>query len=171
MFILFRLMNGAQSSEESQAIDMLMHEVPIVKFWFVFFMITYTWTLLSILTAVVSENMIMTTTAQEVSDKMRQAENDRQHQVDILEGIFVEIDQNGDGRMEERELREYFSQPDNWRRCAASCHVPPREVMDVWRFLGCDGNAVSKDRFVDTLLKAQDTPTEKSMLKLEARIA
>jgi len=65
MFTLFRFMSGAESEDEAAAIDDLMVQLPLLKFAFVFFMITSSWTLLSILTAVVSENMISTTGQQE----------------------------------------------------------------------------------------------------------
>merc|ERR1712110_661029 len=66
MFTLFRIMSGADSHESSQAIDDLMSTFPVVKFTFVFFMVTSSWTLLSILTAVVSENMVSTSGKQDM---------------------------------------------------------------------------------------------------------
>merc|ERR550534_2589940 len=65
MFTLFRVMSGASSDHEAAAIDNILETLPTLKFAFVFFMITSSWTLLSILTAVVSENMISTTREQE----------------------------------------------------------------------------------------------------------
>merc|ERR1719163_1141904 len=78
MFTLFRVMTGAPSEEEAAAIDYLMVAIPSFRFAFVFFMVTSSWTLLSILTAVVSENMITTTEAQDKEFKIATADNDRE---------------------------------------------------------------------------------------------
>ena len=88
MFTLFRVMSGAQSDSESAALDsawdsktcpILLHKsvsgtgwykarepsqgimdnIPTFKFAFVFFMVTSSWTLLSILTAVVAKRQEM----------------------------------------------------------------------------------------------------------------
>ena len=86
MFTLFRVMSGAQSDSESAALDSaldwfrlvhsetpanrlaqsvqncckhllgIMDNIPTFKFAFVFFMVTSSWTLLSILTAVVAHS-------------------------------------------------------------------------------------------------------------------
>merc|ERR1719172_377244 len=77
MFTLFRVMSGAESDEEAHAIDSLMTALPTVKFAFIFFMVTSSWTLLSILTAVVSDNMISTTGQQEEEMRITQDDEDR----------------------------------------------------------------------------------------------
>ena len=55
-FVLFQIMNGDQS-----ILDPLFVNAPATKFIFVAFMIITNWSILSILTAVVSENMITVT--------------------------------------------------------------------------------------------------------------
>lgn len=81
MFTLFRVMSGAQSDAEAAALDSIMDDIPTFKFAFVFFMVTSSWTLLSILTAVVSENMISTTSGQEKEILLMSEEEDRKRHV------------------------------------------------------------------------------------------
>merc|ERR1712072_203685 len=88
MFTLFRIMSGAQSDVESKAIDQLMTTLPTVKFAFIFFMVTSSWTLLSILTAVVSENMIATTGQQEEEQRITSDDDDRAEHIADLKELF-----------------------------------------------------------------------------------
>merc|ERR1719359_2222164 len=91
MFTLFRVMSGAESDEEAQAIDSLMTALPTVKFAFIFFMVTSSWTLLSILTAVVSDNMISTTGQQVEELKIASDDEDRQEHKRELRKLFDSI--------------------------------------------------------------------------------
>merc|ERR1719329_375008 len=84
MFTLFRVMSGASSGQTDLAIDHLMAAVPSIKFGFVFFMVTSSWTLLSILTAVVSENLITTTGEHHEEMKIASADEDRHRHIKEL---------------------------------------------------------------------------------------
>merc|ERR1719245_2984257 len=97
MFTLFRQMSSGLPDDEMAALDELMDQLPAAKFAFVFFMVTSSWTLLSILTAVVSENMISTTEQQEALMRMATAEEDRKEQLRALKALFQDMDENGDG--------------------------------------------------------------------------
>merc|ERR1719362_1131275 len=92
MFLLFKVMNGVLSDVDADAIDELMGRYPTLKFGFVFFMIMSSWTLLSILTAVVSENMISTTQDQEREFSRVIDEELRSQHRDELQRLFVAID-------------------------------------------------------------------------------
>jgi len=170
MFTLFRVMSGATSDEEAAAIDELMAALPSVKFAFVFFMVTSSWTLLSILTAVVSENMISTTGEQENEMRLASAEQDRANQVLELEDIFKSIDVSCDGLIEESELDNFFRDKDNTVRCARVCRVPARDVKDVFNDLNADGRGVDMGRFTECLVDIGKPVTEKGVMKVMARM-
>merc|ERR1719223_1871198 len=97
MFTLFRLMSGSSSDVETYSIEVVMAVVPWFKFCFVFFMITSSWTLLSILTAVVSDVMINTSAEQQFEMKLVADEEDRAALVRSLEELFCTIDKDNDG--------------------------------------------------------------------------
>merc|ERR1719191_1613165 len=111
--MLFKVMSGAQSDTDAAAIEWIMGKIPTVKFVFVFFMVTSSWTLLSILTAVVSENMITTTEKQEEEMKLTTAEEDRLAHIEELKELFGEMDNDGDGTIDEKELRNFLADPAN----------------------------------------------------------
>merc|ERR1712176_116058 len=121
-----------------------------MKMAFVLFLVTSSWTLLSILTAVVSDNMLSTTGAQEKELKIESADEDRQAHIAELEKLFSSIDVSGDGNVLGRELQEFLADKDNARKCATCCRVPVREVVEVFETLSWNGGeGVNMKDFVD----------------------
>jgi len=168
MFTLFRVMSGSPSDDEAHALDALMVELPTIKFAFVFFMITSSWTLLSILTAVVSENMISTTGEQEYEMKLASDEEDRAHLTNELRELFEIIDISGDGHVDKNELHTFLSCKENAVRCAKSCRVPVRYIKDVFEHLSVDGKPVNMTDFTQCLIESSKTATERSIMRIEA---
>ena len=166
MFILFKIMNGAQSDDESAAIDALMTKLPAMKFAFVFFMIASSWTLLSILTAVVSENMISTTSMQEETFRLESAEKDREDHIKALKEIFQEMDKDGNGSCTKEEVHEFLSDPQQALECARCVRVPTREIKEVINMVSRGKEAVDMTEFVECLTTVGKTATEKSVMKL-----
>jgi len=170
MFTLFRVMSGAASDDEATAIDELMKALPTVKFAFVFFMITSSWTLLSILTAVVSENMITCTGQQEEEMKLAHAEEDREAHTKDLKDLFSSIDESGDGEVDQAEIKKFLDDTSKAMETAKLCRVPLRDVFDVIQTLSLDGAPVNMNKFVECLVDVGNPVTEKSVMKLESRL-
>jgi len=168
MFTLFRVMSGAQSDQESAAIDSIMDNIPTFKFAFVFFMVTSSWTLLSILTAVVSENMISTTASQEKEIELMSEEEDRKRHIEDLKELFKEINASGDGIVREKDLMHFLSIPDNAYETAKMCRVPVRHVQEVMKTLSINQAVIHMEEFVECLLDVGNPVTEKSTMRLEA---
>jgi len=160
-------MSGAASEEEATAIDELMKALPTVKFAFVFFMITSSWTLLSILTAVVSENMITCTGQQEEEMKIASAEEDRLTHTKDLKALFSDIDESGDGFVDTSEINLFLQDSRKALETAKLCRVPLRDVYYVLQTLSLDGSPVNMNKFVDCLVDVGNPVTEKSVMKLE----
>jgi len=172
MFTLFRVMCGAESDKETEAIDFLMGTLPSAKLFFVFFMITSSWTLLSILTAVVSENMI-STTGQELEEiRLASAEDDRNAHVARLKEVFLPIDESGDGKVQQNEINTFLQDKNNSAMAAKRCRVPARDIFEVLSAisLAADGGPIDLDEFLDSLADIGNVATEKSFLKLSARM-
>jgi len=170
MFTLFRLMSGSASEAESDAIDAVMEDVPPMKFAFIFFMVTSSWTLLSILTAVVSETMISTTAVQEYELKLSNAESDRAAYTSQLRELFHDIDQSNDGYVSWEELMNYLKEGDNAFKTAKMCGVPVRDVVQVLKTVEGSNLAISCEHFVECLADVSNHVTEKSIMKLESRL-
>jgi hypothetical protein len=160
-------MSGAESDEEAQAIDSLMTALPTVKFAFIFFMVTSSWTLLSILTAVVSDNMISTTGQQVEEMKIASDDEDRQEQKRELRKLFDSIGTEGDGLVRERDVTEFLKDKDNALITAKKCCVATRNVLSVLQTLAPDGQPVKMDDFVTCMLDVSKPVTEQSIMKIE----
>jgi voltage-gated sodium channel len=170
MFTLFRVMSGAASDKEQAAIDELMVSIPQIKFAFIFFMVTSSWTLLSILTAVVSDNMIATTGAQEQELNLSCADEDRQNHIRDLEVLFASMANcDDDGTLDERDLRNFLDNKENATSCAKLCRVPVREVKEVLQTLSIDGQRVAMRDFVECMVDVAATVTQKDIMKIESQ--
>jgi len=171
MFTLLRVMSTAASEQESAAIDELVAKLPSVKFAFVFFTVTSSWMLLSILTAVVSETMISTTGQQEYELQIAYDELDRTRHLKELQQLFKQLDVYENGKLDERSLMNFLADAQHAQKCAKSCRVPVRYIRDVFRYLSVDGGHVDKNHFTTCLVDVGKPVTEKSVMKLEAHMA
>lgn len=170
MFTLFRYMSSLPSAEEAQAVDELMHRVPVVRFSFVFFMVTSSWTLLSILTAVVSDSLITTTAKQEAELRLACAEEDREEHTHELCALFQVIDVGGKGNVTPDDLEDFLKHKDNSLNCARMCRVNVRDVKDVLNTLMLQSDEVTISQFVEGVLDMSKPAQEKSVKRLEAKI-
>jgi len=167
MFTLFRVMSGALSDFETESIDDLMIALPTIKFAFIFFMVTSSWFLLSILTAVVSDHMISNTVQQVEQIKIASDEEDRAYHKKELKDLFNSIDKGGDGSVKEEQVLEFLSDTDNSFKMAHCCNASTRNVVAVLKTLAPDGRSVKMDEFVECMLDVGKPVTEQSMMKLE----
>jgi len=172
MFMLFKLMSGMQTDDDAAKVDLLMHAMPTVKFVFVWFTVTSSWTLLSILTAVVSDNMITTTARQEKFLQMTNADVDRKEHDEELRALFHDIDEDKTGTVTPAELQVFLESSARREACAHVCRVPARDVVDVLDclFESSAGKAVDMEDFIRCLHDVGNVVTEKSVMKLEARL-
>lgn len=170
MFLLFRVMSGAESNDESAAIDALMQTVPAAKCAFVFFMVFSSWTLLPILTAVISENMISTTAEQESEMKLQSDEEDRIHHHEQLRKLFHAVDEDNSGEVDMSELISFISDKENAHLVIKSTRVPTRNVVEVIKTLGRRGKKVDMDTFLECMSDVGAPVQEHSIMRLEAQI-
>eukprot|EP00446_Apocalathium_sp_SHHI-4_P084760 CAMPEP_0177474390 /NCGR_PEP_ID=MMETSP0369-20130122/22435_1 /TAXON_ID=447022 ORGANISM="Scrippsiella hangoei-like, Strain SHHI-4" /NCGR_SAMPLE_ID=MMETSP0369 /ASSEMBLY_ACC=CAM_ASM_000364 /LENGTH=474 /DNA_ID=CAMNT_0018949365 /DNA_START=1 /DNA_END=1426 /DNA_ORIENTATION=- len=171
MFILFKLMNGAQSDKDAEAIDSLMNRFPLLKFGFVFFLITSSWTLLSILTAVVSENMIHTTSQQDKLLQIQAAEETHKEHVQQLRELFSEMDLDSDGSITKNELETYMKDPEKLQAFTRVCRISASDALEVLEVLTDGTGSVDRDKLIECLTTVGNAVTEKSMLRLECQLS
>lgn len=168
MFTLFRVMSGSTSQSESTAIDALMSAVPAVKFAFVYFLVTSSWTLLSTLTAVVSENMITVTGQEEEAMRISDADEDRLLMIKHIKVLFNDIDK---GHVEEGALDAFLADKGNSLSTARYCKMAVHDVREVLHILRSYGRDVTMAEFADKLVDAKHPATERSVMKIEARLS
>jgi len=172
MFTLFRVMCGVASAEESLAVDMVMSSAPCAKFALVFFMITSSWTLLSILTSVVSEEMLHSTDFFFGEEKITESNAARKEHRRKIEDLFEDLDSDHCGTITDRKLEEFFANPKNAARAAKTTKILPEDVHDILEYkIKHHGRGVAKDEFVSSLVGVSEALTEKSLMCIEGRLS
>merc|ERR1712039_1057485 len=142
-----------------------------MRFAFIFFTVTSTWTLLSILTAVVSDHMISETMRQEAELAMlNQEENQEEHMAE-LRALFDGIDVDNNGFLDENELRTFLKDPSTKVQCAQICQVAAHEVVEIVKSIRSESQkkGIKFDQFLQTLTDMRESLTMKSIIVLEAR--
>merc|ERR1740138_1496747 len=91
-FALFKVMNG-----DTEPVEPLFQALPISKLGFVLYMVVSSWAILSILTAVVSENMINATEAHREELEEELSSNRQIAIKEYLSDLFGSADKDGSG--------------------------------------------------------------------------
>lgn len=169
MFVLFKVMNG-----DTDQIEPLFEALPLSKLVCVLYMVVSSWAILSILTAVVSENMINATEKHREETEGETTENEELHRREFLKHALAQVDVNGDGCIDSDELDAILNDEatlDLLVRMtnAASPNLAKRDLREVYNLLRST-DKVSSDAFVEALRTEKNTVTERSMMRLEQRL-
>jgi hypothetical protein len=166
MFVLFEVMNGHEA---------IMHPVfdvwPFMKFIFMLFVIMSSWAFLSILTAVVSENMITATEDCKKKEEDEEAAKVEKERREKLKHFFMELDKDGNanGKIERTELDIVLEDQD---RCAQLCQIvgmQSKELRDVLKLLERSGFVAQED-FVNKIVEEGKQLHERSVMRLEKEL-
>lgn len=130
-------------------------------------MVTSSWTLLSILTAVVSENMISTTGQQEEEMRISQDVEDRAEYLADVKELFEGIHKTQDGIVRFDCLTEFMEDKEHANMTAKRCGLPARNVLGLLETLSSTGEPVEMDMFINALADAGKPVTEQSIQKIE----
>lgn len=171
-FVLFQIMNGDQS-----ILDPLFVNAPATKFIFVAFMIITNWSILSILTAVVSENMITVTEQNEreraeIERQEREARKTKQ-----LHEIFDSLDKDRSGDLDLHEFERILRDDKSTARdeLFEASGIGAQDLLDIFTYLSREPNqdghpTVQKWYFLENLRQESVPPTERSIMRLEKKI-
>merc|ERR1712032_1098349 len=110
-------------------------------------MVSSSWTLLSILTAVVSESMISSTRSQSQEYDMAHAEEESIAHMEALKKMFSLVDKEADGKISKEGLHKFAKIKSNGRICAQLCKVLVRDVMEVFSAVSRDGQPMALNDF------------------------
>lgn len=167
LFALFSVMN----QQNWAAIEPLLEKMPAIKPVYVLFMICSSWALLSVLTGVVSDNMMSVREAQAQKDDEAQEER-RQWLTRWLRGIFASADKDGTGALDRNEYRNLLKSPFHLKKLQQVARVPMQDLSQMFDLLDIDGNGVVEfEEFLTGFEWLNDPITGKSLLKVghEAR--
>jgi hypothetical protein len=172
-FVLFQVMNGDQS-----VLEPLFDHAPLTKVIFVVFMIMTNWSILSILTAVVSENMISVTeqNEKERAEVERMQAEERQNL--RLEEIFASLDKDGSGDLDLAEFKNILSDANSTTRdeLCETAKMNANDLVEIFDYLSREPGDGANPRvhrwyFIDGLRHESAPPTERSIMRLEKKIA
>jgi len=174
MYVFFKVMNGDLSSVEP-----LFEVMPVTKVFVVTFMVVSSWAILSILTAVVSENMISAT-----EEHRKECEQDDDDTLKLrsrmkLEEIFGLADTNPDGVLDKSEFQRLVQDEQKCDELSEACGLQKGELVQMFDLLcssqvGHDGEVTSTIKhmdFLEGLEKQSATVTERAVMRLEKRLS
>jgi len=167
-FTLFRVMTGDTTVMEPALITLQ------EKLLYVFFLVISKWMILSIFTAVVSENMITGTAKYEHMEALTAAEFEKITQSYRLLTLFKEIDINGDGRLDEAEFDCLLADRGLRQELCEAAHLESRDLQDLFHYLSFqDDDGKWKIRYQDFTRKLQTEGKElreRSVFRLEKQM-
>jgi len=162
MFALFSIMN----QQNWEAMGPLLEEVPAIKPVYVLFTICSSWALLSVLTGVVSDNMMSVREQQSQKDE-EAVEERRIWLARWLRGVFAAADKDGSMTLERSEYRELLKSPFHLKRLQQVAKVPMQDLMQMFDILDVDHNGqIEFQEFLVGFEWLNEPISGKSLLKL-----
>lgn len=173
-FILFKLMNG-----DGDALEPLFSLVPWSKAFFLFYMVLSSWAILSILTAVVSENMIAATETHRGARELEQEQDRQIYAQQKVRQLFSQIDRDGSLSLTRVEFMRFVQDPVQCQELR-SCFKANLDCEDLVylfnakaRLSECgDENKdyIEINDFYDAMERSDDFVKQRAVYKLSFRI-
>lgn len=166
MFALFGIMNGQNWSPIMPLLDM----IPWTKSVFVVFTIYASWALLSVMTGVVSDNML---SAREVDAGLQDELAQERQQLAVLEALEEIYTLSCEGGkksagMTRAAYRKVVSDPKNMKRVTKLSTVSPAELLRMFDMIDLDHNGkIEYEEFIAGFNWLNEPVTGKSLLKME----
>jgi len=165
LFTLFGLMNS-QFWVDVQPIFIVM---PWMKPLWVIFTILSSWALLSVMTGVVSDNMLEVRQLQERKDEEK-AHKLRQNAAQSLSEVFSAASPDS-ANMGKKEYVEIISSPYYLRKLQEIANVPNQDLVRMFDWLDVDQQgSISYDDFMSGFDWLNEAVTGKSLLKLQTSV-
>merc|ERR1719401_2835470 len=134
LFTLFGLMN----KQYWQDIAPIFDKLPWAKPMWVIFTILSSWALLSVMTGVVSDNMLEVRQAQEQKDSDA-FEEFRERLLRVLTEVFTAADKDGSKSLEKEEYTEILTSPFHVARLQKLANVPIQDMISMFDWLDVEG--------------------------------
>jgi len=164
MFHLFRLMNGLTPS------DPLLSSLSL-RLLYAFFLVISNWAVLSILTAVVCDNMIVSTLSHEQEEKQENLKLDKAQRKDRLKDIFSRLDKDQNGYLSECEFYALMANIDLADELHKASSLTFRDLHDLFNFLsvqGTDGKwRINCSDFIEKLQCEGKDVSERTLFRVE----
>lgn len=171
MFVLFLAMNG-----DVDRLKPLMDLRPVMKLFTLTFMVISSWAILSILTAVVSENMIHTAGANSESEDELKAANLTKRSRAKLEELFDEIDFDGSNDISESEFHVLVNDECYCALLMDATGLQKQGLQDLFGVLNktpdnSGAASVTRELFIRGLLIESKEVKERTMMEFLKRMS
>jgi len=166
LFTLFGLMN----SQYWREVKPIFNALPWMKPVWVVFTILSSWALLSVMTGVVSDNMLEVRQQQEQKD-FEQEEEFRGDLLRLIREVFTAADKDGSGVLEKQEYLELLSTPFHVRKLQRLAEVPIQDLVIMFDWVDVDEKGfITFEEFMRGFDWLNEPVTGKSLLKLESAV-
>jgi Ca2+-binding EF-hand superfamily protein len=166
VFMLFEIMNGHE--EPAKPLFAWREEF---KFIFAVFVVGSSWGVLSILTAVVSDEMLTATkTFERIADEQADEQSQKVREVRMKEA-FLRLDSDGSGQISKHEFHALLDDEEQgqWFCRVAGSGMEKEDICQLTEILDRD-NYIEQKEFVRALQEEGTSPRERSMMKLENKM-
>jgi len=169
IFVLFMAMNGS-----SDPLEPMFRILPGSRLFFVIYMVLSSWAILSILTAVISENMISATEIAKEEQVKETEERDWNSSMKKLQEIMCSVDANGTGEIESHEFYRLLQDEQKAAElCKAAGGLKQSELSELFDCLSSinDGEPLPVDNFVEGLRTENLPVRRRETYLIEKRLA
>lgn len=145
---------------------------PTWQIFFIVFICFSSWTMISVLTAVASDSMVMAT-VERGEQEMREQEEKRRIFIAWLRDKFVEGDVNGDGKLDKDEFVEMAQKPTtiNFLRELAISSLTPEYLLKAWELLDHEQTGeLTIDEFVVGLSSLSEELSTKHIVSVDSTL-
>lgn len=163
-FALFSIMNGNTS-----LLEPLFSTLPMSKLVYTAFTIISSWAILSILTAVVSENMINSTNQLLADEKEQETKAQCEERKKSMSEIFDKIDTNHDDRISQAEFLMLLNHPEWKDQICEAADMNERELVQIFADTQ-RGKFVSREKYLSILHTKNEAVTVRTILRLEKHL-
>mmetsp|Transcript_37315 Transcript_37315/g.81515 ORF Transcript_37315/g.81515 Transcript_37315/m.81515 type:complete len:688 (+) Transcript_37315:105-2168(+) len=166
MFTLFEITTGWSLME----IYPLLEKYQILKPFFVVYTVFSSWALLSVMTGVVSENMVIIRETQELDNEQREKEQ-RKAPLKALREMFQEIDADNSGYVTREEFDKLLGNRDLMRKLRKLGAVHVSSLKQIFDFIDFDGDGdIKPEEFIAGFKWVTEPFSGRHILKLERHI-
>jgi len=164
MFVLFKVMNG-----DTDMVEPLFEALPLSKLVCVLYMVVSSWAILSILTAVVSENMINATDAHRLEVDGEASINEEREARQFLHDALSKADKNADGDLGWEEFQELLEDEPTLQLLNEVTSCSKEDLQEVYTCLRTS-DRVKREDFITALRTEKRSVTERWMFRLEKKM-
>jgi len=146
VFVLFSVMNG-----NMEVVKPIFETLPFMKLFFMLFIVVSSWAILSILTSVIAEKMILATDNHRKELARREADQQKTLRQQQLDELFDSIDVNRNGLLDKRELQEVLDNATERLHFLDATSMSVADLLELFDIISSKDGFVHRDDFIKAI--------------------